>query len=203
MASFEEVVLPHLGAARQLARWLMRNDHDAEDVVQESSLRALRYFQTFVGGNGRAWFLRIVRNTSQKWLDRRFRTPTDTFDEERHSSVRSPGGPEASILRTDNVRLLDQAMKSLPARSRELLVLREMEGLSYRELADRMNIPVGTVMSSLSRARRALRGALDRQIHAGHAGSPSATSASHRPSYSRQRPIFTAGAVEPGRTFAF
>jgi RNA polymerase sigma-70 factor (ECF subfamily) len=169
MQSFDEVVLPHLGAAHQLARWMMGNEHDAEDVVQEASLRALRYFRTFAGGNGRAWFLRIVRNTSQKSWGRRARTPTDTFDEERHSTMQSMHDPETFMLHTDNARLIDEAMKSLPVRSRELLVLREMEGLSYRELADVMDIPVGTVMSSLSRARRAFRGALDRQINASHA----------------------------------
>ena len=77
--SFDEVVLPHLDAAYRLARWRMRNEHDAEDVVQEASLRALRYFRTFTGGNGRAWFLRIVRNTCSGWRGRRFEAPTDPF----------------------------------------------------------------------------------------------------------------------------
>ncbi len=85
--SFDDVVLPHLDAAHRLARWLMRNEHDAEDVVQEASLRALRYFRTFTGGNGRAWFLSIVRNTSCRWRSRGVQTPTDMFDEEQHSGV--------------------------------------------------------------------------------------------------------------------
>ena len=162
--SFDEVVLPHLDAAYRLARWLMRNEHDAEDVVQEASLRAFRYFRTFTGGNGRAWFLRIVRNTCCGWRGHSLHAPTEPFDEERHGSVRPACDPETLVLRTDDVMLIEQAMRNLPDRFRELLVLRELEGLSYRELADVMGIPMGTVMSSLSRARQALRGALDNEL---------------------------------------
>jgi RNA polymerase sigma-70 factor, ECF subfamily len=161
--SFDQVVLPHLDAAYRLARWLMRNEHDAEDVVQEASLRALRYFQTFTGGNGRAWFLRIVRNCCRDWGDRSVDALTDPFDEQRHRSARSAPDPETLLLRTDGVALIEQAMTNLPDRFRELLVLRELEGLTYRELADVMDIPIGTVMSSLSRARQAVRGALTSQ----------------------------------------
>ena len=157
--TFEEVVLPHLDAAYRLARWLVRNDHDAEDVVQEASLRAFRYFRTFGGGNGRAWFLRIVRNTCHGgWKP--IRTLTDPFDEERHSTAQSSNSPEALMLRTDTAAQIERAISRLPDRFRELVVLREIEGLSYRELADVMDIPIGTVMSGLSRAREALRGAL-------------------------------------------
>jgi RNA polymerase sigma-70 factor (ECF subfamily) len=159
--TFDTVVLPHLDAARRLARWLMRNEHDAEDVVQEASLRALRYFRTFTGGNGRAWFLRIVRNTGSNWHSRRAQAPTDPFDEEQHSSDWPASDPETLLLQTDGRRVVEQAMSSLPDRFRELLVRRELEGLSYRDLADVMGIPIGTVMSRLSRARGALRGALD------------------------------------------
>jgi RNA polymerase sigma-70 factor (ECF subfamily) len=161
--SFDEVVLPHLDAANRLARWLMRNEHDAEDVVQEASLRAFRYFRTFTGGNGRAWFLRIVRNACYGWRAHSVQAPTDPFDEERHSSARPVRDPETLVLQTDDVRLIEQAMSTLPDRFRELLVLRELEGLSYQELAGVMGIPIGTVMSSLSRARQAFRGALDNQ----------------------------------------
>jgi RNA polymerase sigma-70 factor (ECF subfamily) len=161
--SFDEVVLPHLDAANRLARWLMRNEHDAEDVVQEASLRAFRYFRTFTGGNGRAWFLRIVRNACYGWRAHSVQAPTDPFDEERHSSARPVRDPETLVLQTDDVRLIEQAMNTLPDRFRELLVLRELEGLSYQELAGVMGIPIGTVMSSLSRARQAFRGALDNQ----------------------------------------
>jgi RNA polymerase sigma-70 factor (ECF subfamily) len=159
--SFDTVVLPHLDAARRLARWLMRNEHDAEDVVQEASLRALRYFRTFTGGNGRAWFLRIVRNTGHNWHGHRSQAPTDPFDEEQHSGDWPASDPETLLLQTDDRRAVEQAMSRLPDRFRELLVRREFEGLSYRDLADDMGIPIGTVMSRLSRARGALRGALD------------------------------------------
>jgi len=162
--SFDEVVQPHLDAAWRLARWLMRNEHDAEEVVQEASLRAFRYFRTFTGGNGRAWFLTIVRNTCCGWRGRDFQAATDPFDEEQHSSARPGSDPEALLLQTDDVTLIEQAMSHLPDRFRELLVLRELEGLSYRELADVMGMPMGTVMSGLSRARQAFRGALDTQL---------------------------------------
>jgi RNA polymerase sigma-70 factor (ECF subfamily) len=163
-ASFDEIVLPHLDAAYRLARWLMRNEHDAEDVVQEASLRAFRYFRTFTGGNGRAWFLRIVRNTCCGWRGRSVQALTDLFDEEQHSSDRPRSDPETLLLHTDDVTLIERALSTLPDRFREVLVLRELDDLSYRELADVMGIPVGTVMSSLSRARRALRRALNNEL---------------------------------------
>jgi RNA polymerase sigma-70 factor, ECF subfamily len=162
--SFDEVVLPHLDAARRLARWLLRNEHDAEDVVQEASLRAFRYFRTFAGGNGRAWFLRIVRNTCWSWRSDGFPGPTDPFDEEAHSRAHPGSDPETLLLRTDDVIVVDRAMRALPNRFREVLVLREVEGLTYRELADMRGIPMGTVMSRLSRARGAFREALDHEL---------------------------------------
>ena len=171
--SFDEVVLPHLDAAYRLARWLMRNEEDAEDVVQEASLRAFRYFRTFTGGNGRAWFLRIVRNTCVSWRAPGLGAATDPFDEERHSHARPGSDPETLLLQTDDVRLIERAMRNLPGRFRELLVLRELEGLSYRELADVMGMPMGTVMSSLSRARQAFRGALDDELK--QSGTPART----------------------------
>jgi RNA polymerase sigma-70 factor (ECF subfamily) len=164
--SFQQVVLPHLDAAHRLARWLMRDEHDAEDVVQEASLRALRYFKTFTGGNGRAWFLKIVRNCCRDWAGQRVAPLSEPFDEQQHGGAIPAADPEALMLRTDGVALIDQALTTLPARFRELLVLRELEGLTYRELADVMNIPIGTVMSSLSRARQAMRGALNTRIAA-------------------------------------
>jgi len=158
--SFENVVLPHLDAGYRLARWLLRNDHDAEDAVQEASMRAFRYFRTFTAGNGRAWFLRIVRNTCHGWRGRLDQARTESFDEEWHVNIHSTPDPESLVLQCDDVALIERAMKNLPDRFRTLLVLRELEGLSYRELADAMDIPVGTVMSGLSRARQAFRGAL-------------------------------------------
>ena len=161
---FEEAVLPYLDDAYRLARWRLGNEHDAEDVVQEASLRAFRYFRTFTGGNGRAWFLQIVRNTCNGWHGPRPQGSTDPFDEQQHSHPRPSADPEALLLQTDNVVLIEQAMSRLPARFRELIVLRELQGLSYQELAAALDIPMGTVMSSLSRARRALRAALDEQL---------------------------------------
>ena len=161
--TFDEVVLPQLAAAHRLARWLMRNEDDAEDAVQEASLRALRYFNTFSGGNSRAWFLRIVRNTCCG-QGAGFRAPTDPFDEEQHSGAQPSSDPETLLLQTDDAASIARAMRRLPDRFHRLLVLRELEGRSYRELADVMEIPIGTVMSRLSRAREALRGALDCEL---------------------------------------
>jgi len=161
--TFDEVILPHLDAASRLARWLLRNDEDAEDVVQEAALRALRYFGTFTGGNARGWFLRIVRNTCSGW---RHGGPAsiEPFDEELHSRDGSGTDPEALALQTDDVQLIDEAMHHLPDRFRQLLVLREVEGLSYRELSAVMHMPMGTVMSGLSRARQALRASLHEHL---------------------------------------
>jgi RNA polymerase sigma-70 factor (ECF subfamily) len=158
--SFDEVVLPHLNAAFGMARGLMRNPSDAEDAVQEASLRAFRYFRTFAGGDGRAWFFKIVRNVCREVRGRRPRALTDSFDEQQHSDGQPARDPETLVLKSDSARLVAQAMHALPDRFRELLVRRELEGLSYRELADEMDIPIGTVMSGLSRARTAFRGAL-------------------------------------------
>jgi RNA polymerase sigma-70 factor (ECF subfamily) len=157
--TFETVVVPHLDAAYRLARWIMHNDHDAEDVVQEASLRAFRYFRTFTGGNGRAWFLRIVRNTCYNWRERR-PDGTDLFDENRHSHAVPMADPERLLRQTDTASAIERALDQLPHRAREVFVLREVDGLSYRELADALDMPMGTVMSSLSRARRAFRTAL-------------------------------------------
>jgi RNA polymerase sigma-70 factor (ECF subfamily) len=162
--SFDLVVLPHLDAAHRLARWLMRDAHDAEDAVQEASLRAFRSFRTFTGGNGRAWFLRIVRNTCYGWRDQGFRAPTDPFDEEQHSGTLPAADPETLLLQADDARLIERALSGLPDRVRRMLVLRELEGLSYREVAEILGIPIGTVMSGLSRARQSFRSALSAQL---------------------------------------
>ncbi len=174
--SFDEVVLPHLDSAYRLARRLMRNDEDAEDVVQEASLRAFRYFRTFNGGSGRAWFLRIVRNTCYCWRGHGSHVVTDTFDEEQHSSVRPASDPETLLLQTTHATVIARAMRNLPDRAQRLLVLREFEDLSYRELANALEIPIGTVMSRLSRARQALRDALDSEANASLAAEYSKTS---------------------------
>jgi RNA polymerase sigma-70 factor (ECF subfamily) len=161
---FEDVILPHLDAAYRLARWLIRNEHDAEDIVQEASLRALRYFRTFAGRNGRAWFLRIVRNTCWSWRAQTARTAMDVFDEDQHTGAQLTGDPERLLLDAADASLIDETLKNLPDRFRELLVLRELEGLSYQELADVLEVPIGTVMSGLSRARQAFRKALETEL---------------------------------------
>lgn len=162
--SFDELVLPHLDAAYRLARWLMANEHDAEDVVQEACLRAFRYFRTFTGGDSRAWFLRIVRNTYYGWHTRTRQFATDVFDEEQHSSGAVTMTPETLMLQAADVALTEEAMRELPDRFRELLMLRELENLSYQELADALGIPIGSVMSGLSRARQAFRRVLETKM---------------------------------------
>ena len=164
---FEDVVLPHLDAAYRLARWLTRNEHDAEDVVQESSLRALRYFRTYAGRNGRAWFFRIVRNTCASWRVQAVKVSTDVFDEAHHSEAQIGSDPETLLLHAADASFVEGVLRDLPGRFRELLVLRELEGLSYQELADVLEIPIGSVMSGLSRARRALRTALEERSRSG------------------------------------
>jgi RNA polymerase sigma-70 factor (ECF subfamily) len=163
--TFEEAVLPHLQAARRLARWRTRNEDDVDDIVQEASLRAFRYFRTFVGGDSRAWFLTIVRNTCSNWHRRRLMALTDPLDEDEHLSVRSDSDPEALLLQADGATLVARAMRNLPDRLHRVLTRREFDGLSYRELAEEMGTPVGTVMSRLSRAREALRIAVDSEVN--------------------------------------
>jgi RNA polymerase sigma-70 factor, ECF subfamily len=161
---FEAVVLPHLDAAYTLARYLTRNAHDAEDVVQEACLRALKYFDGFRGDEGtsaRAWLLTIVRNTA--FSSGRRQSPDAAaleFDERQHSGAVADEHPEAALLRGDAKQTLARALDRLAPEFREVIVLRELEGLSYKEISDVVGVPVGTVMSRLSRARGHLREAL-------------------------------------------
>ena len=159
IASFEEVVLPHLAAAYNLARWLTRNDHDAEDAVQEAYLRAFRSFDGFRGvSEGRTWLLTIVRNTCYTRLKQdRMAELTDAFDEEIHSVEAEAGNPEAFLVERGNAQRLRRALEELPAEFREVIVLRELEEMSYQQIAELVAIPIGTVMSRLARARRRLR----------------------------------------------
>jgi RNA polymerase sigma-70 factor (ECF subfamily) len=158
--NFEKSVLPHLDAAYNLARWLTRNGQDAEDAVQEACLRAFRFFGSFRGGDARNWLLKIVRNTCYTQLQKNRPQELATFDEEIHSEDEDSMNPETLLLRSADSQLLRQALEELPVNLREVLVLRELEGLSYREIAEVSNIPPGTVMSSLSRARERLRQSL-------------------------------------------
>jgi RNA polymerase sigma-70 factor, ECF subfamily len=157
LARFEAVVLPHLDAAYTLARYLTRNAHDAEDVAQEACLRALKYFDGFRGEeapSARAWLLTIVRNTAHTWGKRhRFDALTAEFDETQHSEAVEDRDPEAK-------ETLGRALDRLAPEFREVIVLRELQGLSYKEISDVAGVPVGTVMSRLSRARARLQEAL-------------------------------------------
>jgi RNA polymerase sigma-70 factor (ECF subfamily) len=157
-AGFDETILPHLDAAYNLARWLVRSNEDADDVVQEACLRAFRYFGTFRGGNARAWLLAIVRTTAFRWLEKkRAQYFATEFDEDMHSDGNDAPDAEALLLRQADTHLIEQALNGLPDRLREVLVLRELEGLSYKEIAEVVGIPAGTVMSSLFRARERFR----------------------------------------------
>jgi RNA polymerase sigma-70 factor (ECF subfamily) len=159
---FEQTVLPHLDAAYNLARWLTRNDEDAQDVTQEACLRAFRFFDGYQGGNMRAWLLTIVRNTCYTWLHQnRSSSSAVEFDEEIHSTeISGSANPEIQVLATADKETLRRALEELPDVFREALVLREIEGLSYKEIADVTSISLGTVMSRLARARTRLRQAL-------------------------------------------
>ena len=158
LLSFEAVMLPHLDAAHNLARWLLRNEQDAQDVVQEAFLRAFKSFGGFHGSNGRAWLLTIVRNTSYTLLKKnRVADLTTTFDEEIHTAGHESVSPATILEHSENAELIKEAMDELPAEFREILALRHQEGLSYKEIADITQIPPGTVMSRLARARAKLR----------------------------------------------
>jgi len=157
-AEFEAAVLPHLDAAYNLARWLLRSEHEAEDVVQEAYVRALRFFGGFRGGDSRGWLLTIVRNVSYTWLRKRRPDQLNlSLDEELHGREDGARDPEGEVLRKADVRSVKQALETLPLELREVIVLRELEGLSYAEIASVAEIPLGTVMSRLSRARSRLR----------------------------------------------
>src|SRR5712672_2681541 len=157
LASFEETMLPHMDAAHNLAKWLLRNEEDAQDVVQEAYLRAFKSFSGFHGSNGRAWLLTIVRNTSYTLLKKNQVADFTTFDEEIHVAGDESASPATILEHGEDAELIREAMDALPAEFREILALRHQEGLSYKEIADIAQIPPGTVMSRLARARGKLR----------------------------------------------
>jgi RNA polymerase sigma factor (sigma-70 family) len=155
---FEQIVLPHLDAAYNLARWLVRNPPDAEDLVQESYLRAFKFFSGFQGGDARAWLLKIVRNTSYTWLEKnKPMAQAEEFDEKIHVVESAAPDAESVLVQSVESRMLREALEELPVNFREVLVLRELEGMSYKEIADVIDVPIGTVMSSLARGRERLR----------------------------------------------
>jgi RNA polymerase sigma-70 factor (ECF subfamily) len=155
---FEQLVLPHLDAAHNLARWLVRREAEAQDLAQEAMLRAYRFFGGFRGGDARAWLLKIVRNTCYTWLANLRGAQVAEFDEEIHAVPEET--PESLAIEGADRERLTRALEGLPPRSREVLVLRELEDCSYKEIAEITGLPIGTVMSSLSRARNRLREAL-------------------------------------------
>ena len=167
-ARFRNIVMPHINEAYRLAHWLTGNRTDAEDVVQDASLRAFRAIRDFAGGSARAWLLSIVRNTAYSWL--RKNRPTTVVAVEDLEAVElkqvNPGDssgetPEAALIAKADAELLQGAIAALPSPFRETLVLRDVEGLDYREIAEATEVPIGTVMSRLARARRRLITALN------------------------------------------
>ena len=140
--------MPHLNAAHNLARWLIRNPHDAEDAVQEAYLRAFRYFDGFQGGDGRAWLMAVVRNTCMTWLGRK--PAAVPFDEHAHGAA---SDPQTDLKEDPRIGSLRECVEALPREYREVIVLREMQELSYREISEAAGVPIGTVMSRLSRSR--------------------------------------------------
>ncbi len=166
VAAFTTIIGPHVRAAYGLARWLLGNDHDADDAAQEAYMRAFRHFDSWNGTNARAWLLTIVRRSCYTFLAQRRAGELGLFDEDEHSPSTNGAvsgqleGPERAALRADDARLLNGAVGALPVEYREVFVLRELEGMSYREIADVAGVPIGTVMSRLSRARTQLQKAL-------------------------------------------
>jgi len=162
---YEQMLLPHLDAAYNLARWLTHDEHDAEDLVQEAYLRALKFFSSFHGDNGKVWLLTIVRNTCYSWLRRnRPDKLAESFDETVHSAADDLANPQRVLLQEEENQLFRDALQELPMEYREVLVLRELEGLTYREIAAVSGIALGTVMSRLARGRERLRQGLPQQV---------------------------------------
>ena len=162
-ARFRSIVMPHIDEAYRLAQWLTGNRTDAEDVVQDASIRAFRAIRNFAGGSARSWVLSIVRNTAYSWL--RKNRPAEVVTVEDLEAVelqqanpgdRSSGTPEAALIAKTDAEQLRAAIAALPSPFRETLVLRDIEGLDYREIAQATEVPIGTVMSRLARARHRL-----------------------------------------------
>jgi len=166
LARFEQAISPHLDAAYNLARWMTRNEHDAQDMVQEAYLRAFKFLDTFQGVDARAWLLTIVRNVCYTWLQKtRAQEKTTIFDEEIHSGDSDSLNPATLALQSADQDLIRYALDQLPTEFREVVVLRELEGFSYREIAEIANIPTGTVMSRLARARDRLKQLVGSQLN--------------------------------------
>ena len=162
---FEEIALPHLGAAYNLARWLLHNEHDAQDVVQEAYLRALKSFSGYYGGDSRSWLMTIVRNTCYTWLHKnRALQLSDPIEDKLDEVGLDFADPEMILLQIADSQMVRQALQELPVEFREVMVLREMEDLSYKEIADIVDVPIGTVMSRLARGRKRLQALLAKRM---------------------------------------
>jgi RNA polymerase sigma-70 factor (ECF subfamily) len=165
---FEEIALPHLAAAYNLARWLVHNDHDAEDLVQEAFLRAFKSFGGYYGGNSRSWLLTIVRNTCYTWLrNNRVLHDAESIDDKLDELGLDFADPESLLLQSVDAQIVRQSLQELPVEFREVVVLREMEGFSYKEIADVVDLPLGTVMSRLARGRKRLHALLAQRMGKG------------------------------------
>ena len=164
-ARFSSVILPHLDAAYNLARWLCGNDQDARDIAQEAAFRALRSFDTYRGGDAKSWLLTITRNTAFNWL-RRSNRFVELQEEslEVQNVVTSDASPDRAMIREAETAAVNQAIEALPPEYREVIVMREMEGMSYREISQITGSPLGTVMSRLSRGRERLKILLLRRL---------------------------------------
>ncbi len=175
-ARFERLMLPHLDAAYGLARWMTKNEELAHDAVQEAFLRALRFFGSLRGEDGRPWLLRIVRNACLELMEREQFTGAEAFDEERHDAAAAgavvvlPVNPEAAAIARAERQLIRDCLAELPREFREAIVLRELHGCSYREIADIVGVPIGTVMSRLARARRLLQGRISQRVRKDETG---------------------------------
>jgi RNA polymerase sigma-70 factor (ECF subfamily) len=157
LALFEELALPHLDAVHNVARWLILNDDEAQEVVQETFLRALRYFDSYRGSDAKAWLFAILRNTCLTWRSRRRQTgATESFDEGTHSPQTVVRDQEQQVIDAGQMVTLRHCIEMLPLEYREVLIMRELEEMSYRQISEAMAVPMGTVMSRLSRARRLL-----------------------------------------------
>ncbi len=168
---FESTVMPHLDAAYNLARWILRNENDARDVAQEAAMRAWRYFHTLRGEEALPWLLRIVRNTAFTWIDRRQRDgQVRSLGEDVMVADESVPEPGAALSAEIDAEALRRAVDGLPAEFREVIILREMEGMSYKEIAAATEVSIGTVMSRLSRARKRLEAALMKNPDFKHEG---------------------------------
>ncbi|HWH41376.1 MAG TPA: sigma-70 family RNA polymerase sigma factor [Usitatibacter sp.] len=170
---FEDRVMPHLDAAYNLARWLTRNDDDAQDVVQEAFVRAFRFFDSLRDANARAWVLAIVRNAAYSWMEKNRPAEIvpiedagliDADQESIGHAAPAESNPEVILLQSANRKLVNQSLEELPVALREVLVMRELEDLSYKEIAQIADIPIGTVMSRLSRGRAMLRAAIETRM---------------------------------------